>query len=357
MPFFTEKWANPSSAYRAAAGVARVIRHSRDTIATSLNATGEGVVFTSGATESINSAIHSARLRSPEKKHILTSSVEHSATLAYCDFLERFHGYEVTRLPVDSAGQIDLRELGGAIRPDTALVALIWANNETGVIWPMEEIAAICRDKSVLLHVDAVQAVGKIPVDFKELGADFLSFSGHNIGSPKGIGGLLLAEPEKFHPLLYGGTQEHGLRGGTENTAQIVGLAKAIEISTAKEAFDQWKAVSVLRDQFEVCVRSELNGATIHGEVGKRLPNTTSVYLPGIDADAAVTFLDQKGICVSSGSACMESAIAPSHVIYAMTGSHDVASETLRISLGRNSTKDELDLLLSEMVNLTVVYS
>lgn len=357
MPYFTEKWANPSSLYRTAADVSRAIQDSRDAISNSLNGTGEGVIFTSGATESINSAIHSATLRFPRKKHILTSSVEHSATLAYCDFLERFHGYEVTRLSVDSVGNIDLRELEGAIRPETALVTLIWANNETGVIWPMEEVAVICRDKCVMLHVDAVQAVGKIPVDFRALGADFVSFSGHKIGCPKGIGGLLLAEPEKFHPLLYGGKQEFGLRGGTENTAQIVGLAKAMEISRSKEALDQWNAISALREQFEARIRTDLYGAAIHGGSSKRLPNTTSVYLPGIDADAAVTYLDQKGICVSSGSACMESAIAPSHVIYAMTGSHDVASETLRISLGRNSTKDELDLLLSELVNLTEIYS
>lgn len=357
MPYFNEKWGNPSSSYRFADETRKAIDASRETIANALGATASGVVFTSGATESINSAIHSARIRYPEKKHIVTSAVEHSATLAYCEHLERDFGFEVTRLGVDRDGNLDPEELRRSIREDTSLVSLIWANNETGVIWPVEAYATICREHGVLFHVDGVQAVGKIPVSFESCGADFLSFSGHKIGCPKGIGGLLMAEPDKFKPLLYGGKQEHGLRGGTENTAYIVGLAKSVEVCSSSERMGAWNGVRKIRDNLEAQLQANILSATVNGQKALRLPNTLSLHLPGIDSDAAVTYLDQQSICVSSGSACMESAITPSHVIYAMSESHEKASETLRISLGRCSTAEDLDKLIGELTKLIQIYS
>lgn len=357
MPYFNEKWGNPSSAYRFADEARKAIDGSRETIASALGATASNVVFTSGATESINSAIHSATIRYPEKKHIVTSAVEHSATLAYCEHLERDFGFEVTRLGVDQDGNLDTEELRRSIRTDTSLVSLIWANNETGVIWPIEAYATICREKGVLFHVDGVQAVGKIPVSFESCGADFLSFSGHKIGCPKGIGGLLIAEPNKFKPLLYGGKQENGLRGGTENTALIVGLAKSVELCTSPENMLAWNEIRDIRDKLEIQLQSNIPNVAVNGQKAVKLPNTLSLHLPGIDSDAAVTYLDQKGICVSSGSACMEGAITPSHVIYAMSGSHEKASETLRVSLGRQSTKEDLDRLVGELTALIHIHT
>lgn len=357
MPYFTEKWGNPSSSYRFAEEARNAVDASRETIANTLGATASGVMFTSGATESINSAIHSVTIRYPDKKHIVTSVVEHSATLAYCEHLECDFGFEITRLGVDQNGLLDTEELRRSIREDTSIVSLIWANNETGVIWPIEAYASICREKGVLFHVDGVQAVGKIPVSFESCGADFLSFSGHKIGCPKGIGGLLIAEPIKFKPLLYGGKQEHRLRGGTENTAFIVGLAKSVELCSSPERIVAWNEVREIRDNLEVQFQANIPSALVNGQKALRLPNTLSLHLPGIDSDAAVTYLDQQGICVSSGSACMESAITPSHVIYAMSGSHEKASETLRISLGRNSTAEDLAKLIGELTKLIQIYS
>lgn len=351
-----DNWGNPSSSYRLGANARDALDEARGSVASFLNARPDQIVFTSGATESINSAIHSAVRSSPEKKHIVTSCVEHSATLAYCDYLESVYGYEVTRLPVSREGEIDLELLAKEIRKDTAIVSLIWANNETGVIWPMADISEICRSHGVPLHVDAVQAVGKMHVDFGALGADYLSLSGHKIGALKGSGALLVADPNHFKPLLHGGKQEDGLRGGTEAMPLIGALGVACEIC-ASEAFGRWEGIRSLRGTFEAMVKDKLPKASIHGAGNERLPNTTSLYLPGIDSDAAVTYLDQKGICVSSGSACMESAIAPSHVIFSMTKSHEIASETLRISLGQNSTKEELDCLASELVQFVKLYA
>lgn len=357
MPYFTEKWGNPSSAYRFGDAARNAVEVSRETIAHALGASAPGIVFTSGATESINSALHSAIIRFPEKKHIVTSAVEHSATLAYCEHLKRDFGFEITRLGVDQNGLLDTEGLRKSIREDTALVSLIWANNETGVIWPIDVFASICREKGALFHIDGAQAVGKIPVSFEVCGADFLSFSGHKIGCPKGIGGLLIREPNTFKPLIYGGKQEHGLRGGTENVAFVVGLSKAVELCTIPRAMQAWDEIKEIRNYLEAQVQASIPGAMVNGKTAPRLPNTLSLHLPGIDSDATVTYLDQKNICVSSGSACLESAIAPSHVIYAMRQSHEIAGETIRISLNRNTQRKELEKLIKELVHLCAIYS
>lgn len=348
LPFLKERWGNPSSVYQIGSASKCAIEGARDSVSSCLGADSESVIFTSGATESINAAIHSAIMQQPGKRHLVTSVVEHSATLSYCKYLEQQHGVEVSRIPVAANGAIDLDTLNEAIRDDTALVSLMWANNETGVVWPIHKISEICRDRGVLFHTDAVQAVGKLPVCFHSAGVDFLSLSGHKIGGLKGSGALLVKNPTAFMPLIYGGKQENGMRGGTESLPLIVGLGKAAEICACHGERD-WREIQELRDKFEVTLLSEFEGALIHAQSMPRLPNTTSLHIPGLDGDAAVTFLGQRGICVSSGSACLESAIAPSHVISAMTQSHDVANETIRISLGLQTTQQELDELLAAL--------
>lgn len=345
LPWFEGHWGNPSSVYGPGREARKVVNEARIKVARLVGAEPDQILFTSSATESINSAIHSAFLAQPGKRHIVTSAVEHSAVLSYCDYLKKYFDAEVTRLPVSSDGMLSIDALKDAIRPDTAIVSLIWANNETGVIWPVEEFAGICAERGVPFHADAVQAVAKISVSFRSIGADFLSLSGHKFGAPKGIGVLVMADPGSFCPMLVGGKQQNGLRGGTENVPYIVGLGVAAELAQARQ-LDAWKNVAALRDFFENEVLDRIDGAEINGATGKRLPNTSNIYLPEMDGDALVTFLDQKGICVSSGSACMESAITPSHVIQAMSGSHDRASESLRVSLGPETKREDLDQLL-----------
>jgi cysteine desulfurase len=319
----------------------RAVEDARAKVAQLVGAEPAQILFTSGATEANNAAIHSALLRNPSKRHIVTSAVEHSAVLAYCDQQERHHGIEITRLPVDENGMLSADVLQSAIRHDTAIVSLMWANNETGVIWPVAEFAAICAVREVPFHTDAVQAIGKLPVAFKTSGATFLSLSGHKFGAPKGIGALVMADPDTFEPLIVGGKQEHGHRGGTENVPYIVALGVAAKSILARPN-DGWEKVAEIRNECERSVLERIVGAKINGVGDRRLPNTSNIHFPGLDGDALVTYLDQQGICVSSGSACLESAITPSHVIQAMTGSYDRAGESLRISLGLDSNSDEI---------------
>lgn len=348
LPWLRENWGNPSSIYASGQRARRAVEEARAKVATFLGAEPEQVIFTSGATESNNAAIHSALLQQPGKRHIVVSQVEHSAVLAFCEHLERHWGAEVTRLPVDAAGMLVESDLRAAIRPDTALVSLMWANNETGVVWPIAEIAKVCVEMGVPLHTDAVQAVGKLPVNFCQSGASFLSLSGHKFGAPKGIGALIVADPGAFVPMVVGGKQESSLRGGTENVPGIVGIGAAAEVANGR-GNGEWAHVRRLRDALEVEVFSALDNASINGNGSPRLPNTSNIYIPGMDADALVTFLDQQGICVSSGSACLESAIAPSHVVMAMTGSHDRASESFRVSLGLDSKPEEIESLVAAL--------
>ncbi len=348
MPWLTGKWGNPSSIHSPGREARRAVERARKQVAVLVGADPEQVLFTSGATEANNAALHSAIRQDPSRRHIVTSVVEHSAVLAYCDYLESRLGVHVTRLGVDSRGQLNLDELRAAIRPDTALVSLMWANNETGVIWPNSEFAKICRDAGVAFHTDAVQAVGKIPVSFSNITASHLSLSGHKFGAPKGIGALIVKDPENFVPLIYGGKQERGMRGGTESVPLIVALGAAAEIARQRGT-DRWNVIGKLRDELESSLLNTIPGAELNGGGSERLPNTSNVHLPGLDGDAIVTFLDQKGICVSSGSACLESAITPSHVIQAMTGSYERASESLRISLGLESTADETRRLVEAL--------
>ena len=348
LPWLRESWGNPSNVYAPGRLARRAVEEARQKVAALISAAPEQVIFTSGATEANNAALHSAVFRDPMKRHVVTSAVEHSAVLAYCDYLEKIHCVEVTRLPVDSDGMIDQEGLRKAIRKDTAVVSLMWANNETGAIWPVQELAAICAESGVPLHTDAVQAVGKIPVSFSKSGVKFLSLSGHKFGAPKGIGAVMVSEPETFTPMIHGGKQEHGNRGGTENVASAVALGHAADMAMVR-GLEAWDRVSNLRDHFEKEIRKRFTRSQINGGGSMRLPNTSNIHLPEMDGDALVTFLDQQDICVSSGSACLESAITPSHVILALTGSHERANESIRVSLGLDSTKAELERLITAL--------
>src|ERR1041384_3740298 len=258
LPFLREQWGNPSSAYQFGKQVARHLDEARAKVAALINADPREIVFTSCGTESNNSAIHSALVTHPEKKHVLTSAVEHSANIKFGDFLQR-HGYEVTYLPVESDGSLDLHLLEKSIRPDTAIVSIMWANNETGVIFPIEEISAICRSKGVLFHTDAVQVPGKLKIDVKDLGVDFLSLSAHKLHAPKGIGLLYVKRKTKYQPYIIGGHQEHGRRGGTENVPHIVGFGRAAELAIDNLS-DENKRVRSLRDRLEDGILKTISG-------------------------------------------------------------------------------------------------
>ncbi len=332
MPYLTSEWGNPSSAYRFGARAKAAIEKAREQVASLVNARPDEVIFTSCATEANNAAIHSALMGNPAKRHVVTSQVEHSSVLHYCQELER-RGYDVTYLSVSRDGLLNLDDLERAIRPDTGVVSLMWANNETGVIWPVQEIGEICMAHGIPYHCDAVQAIGKVNVDFILANSQALTISGHKIGAPKGVGAVIVRRGMDFHPLIVGGRQERGYRGGTENVSQIVGLGIACNI-TASRIVSEWCSVSRLRDQLENELIKCFPTARINGNLRYRLPNTSNISVPGIDSDAFVTFCDRRNICISSGSACLQSAITPSHVVYAMSGDHARASESIRVSLG-----------------------
>jgi cysteine desulfurase len=297
-------------------------------------------VFTSCGTESDNSAIQSALLIDRDRKHIVTSKVEHSAILKQAETLAR-RGYEISWLDVDEHGLLDLTALEQAIRPDTAIVSLMWANNETGVLFPIEEIAAICQRKQTIFHTDAVQAVGKVPIDLGGGAIQFLSLSGHKLHAPKGVGVLYVNRRARFNPFLIGGSQEEKRRGGTHNTASIVGLGKAAELA-AEHLAEENTRVRNLRDRFEQEVMARVSGIQINGDPERRLPNTANLAIEGADSEALLMLLDQKGVCCSAGSACTAGALEPSHVLRAMGFSTERARASLRFSFGRFNTEQEV---------------
>jgi cysteine desulfurase len=347
LPFLREYWGNPSSAYGFGRQVARHVEEAREKLAALINADPRELVFTSCGTESNNSAVHSALVTHPGKKHVLTTSVEHSANMKFCDFLQK-HGCEVNYLPVEPDGSIDLHLLEQSIRPDTAIVSVMWANNETGVLFPVEEIAAICRSKGTLFHTDAVQACGKLKIDVKELGADFLSLSAHKLHAPKGIGLLYVKRRTKYHPYIIGGSQERGRRGGTENVANIVAFGRSAELAMTA-LHDENTRVRGLRDKLESAILARVPGATRNGGKEPRLPNTSNVAFESVEAEGILMLLDQAGICASSGSACTTGSLDPSHVLIAMGCSVARARGSIRFSLGRYNTEAEVDYALKHL--------
>ena len=339
-PFFVTRWGNPSSAYRFGAQLKAEIERAHEAVAALVGAEADEVVFTSCATESNNAAMNAALTAQPNKRHIITSAVEHSAVLNFCKAAEK-RGYQVTYLGVNADGLCDLAELAEAIKDDTALVSLMWANNETGVISPVEEIAKVCREKGVLFHCDAVQAVGKISVEANTIPADYLTISAHKLYGPKGIGALCIRNGAPFEPMVIGGHQEAGRRGGTENVGLIVGFGVAADLAKRNLA-ERVAQVRPLRDELESEILKAIPGSRVNGNPALRIPNTTNIGFDGIDSDAMVAFLDGHGVCVSSGSACMSSALTPSHVVLAMTQSVAKAKQAIRFSLSHLTSAVEI---------------
>jgi cysteine desulfurase len=341
LPFLTEHYGNPSSGYAFAAKARKAVALARERLAALLGCERSEIVFTSGGTESNNAVINSALQFAPHGKHVITSAVEHSAVLRPCQDLTK-RGCHVTFLGVDRHGNLDLNELEAAIDPQTVLVSMMWANNETGVLFPVEKIAAICRQKNVLFHTDAVQATGKTPIRLRDTAINFLSLSAHKFHGPKGVGALYINRRTRFHPLIAGGGQENGRRGGTENVASIVGLGKAAE--RAAEYLSEGKGhVRSMRDRFEEAILESMNGASVNGVGAARVPNTSSFAFEAMESSAALLLLDRHSICCSAGSACRTGSQEASHVLRAMNPSGDDARRSLRFSFGRFNTEAQVD--------------
>ncbi len=344
LPFLERDWGNPSSAYAFGHQLGNALSEARTKMAALLNAEPREIVFTSCGTESNNTALHSALATQPDKKHIVTTSVEHSANIKFCKFLQK-RGYEVTFLPVSADGAIDFNQLESSIRSDTAIVSVMWANNETGVLFPIREVAGLCRAKGVLFHADAVQTPGKLKIDVHELGVDFLSLSGHKLHAPKGIGLLYVKRHTRFQPYLMGGEQERGRRGGTENVPYIVGFGRAAELASARLEEENTR-VSALRDRMETSILERIPGSSLNGRSEPRLPNTSNLAFEGVEAEGILLLLDQAQVCASSGSACTTGSLDPSHVLLAMGCSPARARSSIRLSLGFYNTDEDVDYLL-----------
>jgi cysteine desulfurase len=346
LPYLTERWGNPSSAYLFGHDLTQALEAAREQVAALLNAEPREIIFTSCGTESINSALHSALVTQPAKRHVVTTAVEHSATLKFCAFLQK-QGYEVTHLAVSPTGALDLTLLEKSIRPDTALVSVMSANNETGVLFPVAAIAEICRNKGVMCHTDAVQMAGKLKLDVKELGVDWLSISGHKFHAPKGVAALYVKRGVKFQPFVMGGGQERGRRGGTENVASIIGLGRAAELALA--GCSQQSRVGALRDKLESGVIHSVPGTQVNGGLEPRLPNTSNIAFDGVEAEGILLLLDQAGICASSGSACTTGSLDPSHVLLAMGFSAARARSSIRFSFGIYNNDADVDHTLQQL--------
>ena len=347
LPYLTEQWGNPSSAYTFGKKAGHAVAEAREKVAALINANPREIIFTSCGTESNNAAINSALTSQPGKRHVITTVVEHSANIQFGQTLEK-RGCEVTWIPVDRAGQLDVHEIHEAIREDTAIVSVMLANNETGVIYPVEEIAAICRAKGVFFHTDAVQTPGKLKLDVKAMEVDFLSLSAHKLHAPKGIGVLYVRKGVSFQPYVMGGGQEQGRRGGTENVANMVAFGKAAEIAMAslEENLDR---IRTLRDRMEEGIINSIEGVTRNGAKEPRLANTSNLSFTNCEAEAILLLLDREGICASSGSACTTGSMAPSHVLTAMGLTPELAMGAVRLSLSKYSTDEEVDHLLAKM--------
>ncbi|HWB07405.1 MAG TPA: aminotransferase class V-fold PLP-dependent enzyme [Verrucomicrobiales bacterium] len=349
-PFLREHFANPSSGYGASQPVRKALGKAREQVAALLDCTPEEIIFTSGGTEADNAAIFSATRLYPDRRHIITCATEHDAVLNYCAFLEKQHGYEITRLSVTPEGIIRIEELEAALRPGrTAIVSLMWGNNETGVLGPVPEAAALAEKAGVLFHTDAVQAGAKIPVSLRGGHVHYLALSGHKFHAPKGVGVLYVNHRVAFQPWMLGGGQENSRRAGTENVAAIVALGAAAEQARLhmESGGDE---IGVLRDHFEAELSRRLSGVHVNGHRKLRTPNTSSLRIDGVEAAAMMVLLDRAGVCVSAGSACHTGSLHVSHVLSAMGLTREQASQTLRVSLSRFTTRADVEEALTQFV-------
>lgn len=337
LPYLTTEWGNPSSAYEPGRRARAALEDARARAARALGAAPGELVFTGGGSEADNLAIKGAALAAQGRgKHIITSAVEHHAVLHTCAYLEKRHGFCVTYLPVDAVGRVDPGEVRAALTPETTLVSVMLANNEVGTLQPVAEIAALTRPRGVLLHTDAVQAVGAIPVDVEALGVDLLTISAHKFGGPKGVGALYVRRGVAVDPLVHGGSQEHDLRAGTENVAQAVGLAAALELAVREQPASAPR-LRALRDVLLAGLRAAVPDLLLTGCPSERLPGHLSLCLPDMEGEPVLIELDARGICASAGSACSAGSTEPSHVLVALGVSRRYLRGALRVTLGADN--------------------
>ncbi|MDO4556089.1 MAG: cysteine desulfurase NifS [Lachnospiraceae bacterium] len=348
LPYFTEHFGNPSSIYSIAAANKKVITDVRERIGQSLHAPAQDIYFTAGGTESDNWALKAtAEAYEKKGKHIITSKIEHHAILHTCEYLAK-KGFEITYLDVDENGIVKLDQLKAAIRPDTILISIMFANNEIGTIEPIEEIGAIAKEHGILFHTDAVQAYGQLPIDVEKLHIDMLSASGHKLMGPKGIGFLYIRKGLKLRSFIHGGAQERSRRAGTENVTGIVGLGKAVEV--AMETMEERREKETfMRDHLIDRILKEIPYARLNGDRNRRLPNNVNISFQFIEGESLLIMLDMKGICASSGSACTSGSLDPSHVLLAIGLPHEIAHGSLRLTLGDENTMEEMDYVVEQL--------
>lgn len=349
LPYFTENYGNPSTVYDLGAKNKSVVTASREIIGKALGTDAQNIYFTAGGSESDNWAlVATAEAYKNKGNHIITSKIEHHAILHTCEYLEKERGYEVTYIDVDENGKVKLDELKKAIRPTTILISIMFANNEIGTIQPIKEIGAIAKEHGILFHTDAVQAFGQVPINVDELNIDMLSASGHKLNGPKGIGFLYIRKGVKIRSFIHGGAQERKRRAGTENVPGIVGLGKAVEIAVATME-ERTKKEKELRDYLIERVMAEVPYTRLNGDRDDRLPNNVNFSFQFIEGESLLIMLDMAGICGSSGSACTSGSLDPSHVLLAIGLPHEIAHGSLRLSLGDENTKEEMDYVIEKI--------
>ena len=349
LPYFTENYGNPSSVYDMGAKNKSAVTNARETIANALGTDTPNIYFTAGGSEADNWAIvATAEAYKNKGNHIITSKIEHHAVLHTCEYLEKERGFEVTYIDVDENGKVKLDELKKAIRPTTILITMMYANNEIGTIQPVKEIGAIAKEHGILFHTDAVQAFGQVPINVDEMNIDMLSASGHKLNGPKGIGFLYIRKGVKIRSFIHGGAQERKRRAGTENVPGIVGLGKAVEIAV-NTMEERTKKEAELRDYLIERVLAEVPYTRLNGDRQDRLPNNANFSFQFIEGESLLIMLDMAGICGSSGSACTSGSLDPSHVLLAIGLPHEIAHGSLRLSLGDENTKEEMDYVIEKV--------
>jgi len=345
LPFFRDKFGNASSIHTFGQDARAAVEEARAKVAEALGADSSEIYFTSGGTESDNMAIKGIAYASRKRgNHIITSRIEHHAVLHTCRQLER-EGFEVTYVPVDRYGVVDPGDIGSSMREDTILITVMHANNETGTIQPIDEIAELAKERGVPFHTDAVQSFGKIPIDVGKLGVDLLSISGHKIYGPKGVGALYMRRGLKITPLIHGGHHERSRRAGTENVPGIVGLGVAAELAV-REIEDEGRKLTELREALEGGIRERIDRVSINGHPERRLPGTSNISFASVEGESIILSLDMKGVAVSSGSACTSDSLEPSHVLMAMGVPPELAQGSVRFSLGRDNTREDVNYVL-----------